>query len=159
MEPARRNLDEATQGYAKVGEHLYVFLSGDSYDATRLVLVDRIRALELEGRPVAMVPNRDTLLVAGSDDEVGLAMMAELAAKGAEEGYPLSDVPLILGEEGWSDWLPPRGHPLHGRFHELWTRWIGPEYATQKELLEAVHARERVDVFVASFTAVKRESG
>src|SRR4051812_11770749 len=61
MEAAKQNLAEATLGYTKVGEGLYAFLSGDSYDATRLLLVDRIGDLDVAGRPVAMVPNRDTL--------------------------------------------------------------------------------------------------
>jgi hypothetical protein len=159
MEAARRNLEETTTGYAKIGEHLYAFLSSDSYDAARLLLVDHIRALELEGRAVAMVPNRDSLLITGAEDEVGLGMIAELAARGLQESYPMSGVPLILAEDGWSDWMPPPEYPHHRRFHELWSGWIGPEYATQKELLDAVHAREGIDVFVASYSAVKRESG
>jgi len=66
MEDARRNLHETTLGIAGIGEGFYSFLSGDSYDATRLLLVGRIRELEVRGRHVAMVPNRDALLITGS---------------------------------------------------------------------------------------------
>jgi hypothetical protein len=94
MEVARQNLIEATQGYAQLGDHLYVFTSGDTYDASRLLLIDRIQDLEVAGRPVAMVPNRDSLFITGSEDEVGLTIMAELAAKGLEGSYVLSGVAL-----------------------------------------------------------------
>ena len=159
MEDARRNLHESTLGYAAIGDGFFSFLSGDTYDATRLLLVDRVRTLEVRGRHVAMVPNRDALLITGEDDEAGLAILAELAAKGLEEGYPLSGIPLVLDEDGWADWAPPAGHPLRERFHALRLRWLGPEYAEQKELLDAVHERQGEGVFVASFSAVEKEGG
>jgi hypothetical protein len=159
MEAARQNLEEATQGYARIGENLVAFLSGDSYDASRILLVDRIRDLGLPGHPVAMVPNRDSLLLAGSDDEIGPKIMAELAAKGLQESYPMSGMPLILTRDGWEDWMPPREHPHYKQFHELYLGWIGSLYAAQKGLLDAVHAREGIDVFVASFSAVQKQGG
>ena len=59
----------------------------------------------LSGRPVAMVPNRDSAYVTGDDDEVGLAMLAALAAPGLEESYRLSGIPLVLGRghSGWTE--------------------------------------------------------
>ncbi len=158
MEAARQNLEESTSAYARIGERLYAFLSGDNYDAARLLLIPGMDGLEFAGRPVAMVPNRDALLVAGSEDAEGLALLAELAAKGLEESYALSGMPLILDDEGaWSDWLPPEDHPLHRRFRDIELRWIGPEYAEQKQLLDALHARVGEEVFVSSFSAVEKK--
>ena len=87
MEPARDNLREVTQGYGKVGDSLYVFISGDSYDASRLALTDLIGSLEAAGRPVAMAPNRESLLVTGSEDEAGLTLLAELGEECLAEPY------------------------------------------------------------------------
>ena len=101
LEAAKQNLDESTLSVAKIGDHLFSFVSGDSYDAVRLLLVDRIKEFDLTGIPVAMIANRDSILITGSDDAVGLAMMAELAAKGLEEPYSLSGVPLILDDGEW----------------------------------------------------------
>jgi hypothetical protein len=159
MEVARRNLEEVTTSYAKIGENLYCFATGDSYDASRLTLVDRIAALEVSGEPVAMVPTRGQLYLTGSEDEVGLAMMAELAGHVSGDPYPLSSVPLILREGEWTDWVPPEGHPLHGRFKEIATNWLGTLYAEQKPMLEARVQQQDLDVFVASFSAVKRKDG
>ena len=79
LEAALENLDSATNGFAKIGDNLYSFVSGDTYDAVRLMLVDRIKAFELDGTPVAIVPNRDCILITESDDNVGLKMMVDLA--------------------------------------------------------------------------------
>ena len=107
LEAAMENLDESTSTMGKIGESLYFFMAADSYDAARIMLVDRIKALELDGEPVAMVPNRDKVLITGSNDDIGLQMMVDLATKWATEAYPLSGSPLILRDGEWVDWMPP----------------------------------------------------
>lgn len=159
LEAARANLEETTVGYAQIGDGLDSFLSGDTYDACRLLLVDRIRALEVAGRHVAMAPNRDTLLITGDADEAGLALLATMAEAALAEPYPLCAAPLILEGDDWEDWEPPPGHPLAARFRGLMLDWIGPEYTEQKRLLDAVHRRQGVDVFVASYSAVQEQDG
>jgi hypothetical protein len=57
-----------------------------------------------------------------------------------------------------SDWLPPADHPAGRRFREIQLRWIGPEYAEQKQLLDAIHARTGDEMLVASFSAVSRNA-
>ena len=97
-----------------------------------------------------MVPTRDQLYLTGTDDEVGLAMMAELSEKALQEPYPLSGVPLVLDDGAWADWMPPGDHPLHGRFKQIETNWLAVRYAERKKLLEDVHQRQGIDVFVVS---------
>ncbi len=159
MEVARRNLEEATLGYARIGENLYAFTSGDSYDASRLTLIDRIQNLEVAGKPVAMVPSREQLYITGSEDEVGLAMMAEPTSQALQEPYALIGVPLLLDDGAWADWMPPEDHPLHRRFRQMETNWLGPLYADQKQYLDAIHKRQGIEVFVANFSAVRKEDG
>ena len=159
MEAARQNLAESTLGYAQIGENLYAFTSGDTYDASRLMLVNRIRDLEVAGKTVAMVPNRDSLLITGSEDELGLTLMAELAEKGLQAPYPLSGDPLVLDEDVWLDWMPPEDHPLHRRFLGIATNWLGPLYSIQKDYLDEIHKKQAIDIFVASFSAVQKKDG
>ena len=159
MEVARDNLREATPGYAKVGDGFFAFVAGDSYDASRLVLSDLIATLEVDGDPVVLAPNRDGLLITGSDDEAGLAMLAGIGAQRLHEPYPMSGSPLILHHGEWLDWLPPAGHPLRRQFIDLRTDWLGPEYTQQKQLLDAIHEREGVDLFVASLSGLQRDGG
>ncbi len=159
MEVARRNLEEATSMYSKIGESLYCFTSGDSYDASRLTLVDRIQEFELAGKPVAMAPTREQLYVTGSEDELGLKMMAELAGQALGGPYTLSGIPLVLNDREWADWMPPEDHPHHRSFRKMATTWLGGLYAEQKPLLEAYHLRQGIDVFVASFSGVEKGDG
>jgi hypothetical protein len=159
MEVARRNLQEATLGYARIGDYLYAFALGDIYGASRLTLIDRLPDLEVAGKPVAMVPNREVLYLTGLEDEVGLAMMAELASQALNEPYALSGIPLILEEGAWSDWMPPEDHPLHRRFRQIETNWLGPLYAEQKQLLDEIHRWQGTDIFVASFSAAQKADG
>lgn len=159
MEVARRNLEEATPTYSRIGENLYCFTSGDSYDASRLTLVDRIQELELAGKPVAIAPTRDHLYITGSEDERGLTMMAELAARDLGGPYTLSGIPLALTDRDWADWLPREDHPLHRTFRTMAARWLGGLYAEQKPLLEAFAARTGLDVFIASYSGVEKSGG
>ncbi len=156
IEAAKMNLAEVPFGVAEMGENLRVFMTGDSYDATRILLIDQIRNLELQGRPVALAPNRDMLLVTGSDDEVGLAMMVALGSEALEKQYPLSGIPLILDDDAWADWMPPEDHPCFAAFQTLRSSFLGPRYAEQKDLLDELYADEPDPPFVASFSGVKK---
>ncbi len=159
LEAAKENLEESTLATSKIGDHLYSFITGDSYDAVRLLLEDRIKGFELTGRPVVMIPNRDSILITGSDDAVGLEMMARLAVKELEEPYSLSGIPLILDDGEWVDWMPPADHPSYARFRELELNFIGSHYTEQKQLLDAAHERGGIEVFVASFSVATRQDG
>jgi hypothetical protein len=108
---------------------------------------------------VAMVPTREQLYITGSDDELGLKMMAELAGQALGGPYTLSGVPLILNDREWEDWIPPEDHPTHCQFHKMATAWLGSLYSEQKQLLDAFHQRQGVDVFVASYSAVEKTDG
>src|SRR5262249_48561791 len=62
----------------------------DNHDASRLILTDLVQACVVKGHHVAMVPNRDTLIVTGSEDEAGLADMAMLADKALGQDRPIT---------------------------------------------------------------------
>ena len=65
LEAGKANLAERMVGYSKIGDNLASFISGDSYDACRLLLVDLVRDMGLTGRPIAVVPNRDFVYITG----------------------------------------------------------------------------------------------
>lgn len=157
MEAAKEALSEMEFAVAKIGDHLYASASGDNYDASRLILTDLIQQMDVEGDHVAMVPNRDTLLVTGSDDETGLQIMVDLAEKALDDPRPLGSTPLRLVDDEWVDWMPGDGHPLRSRFLELERRFHYLEYADQKESLDQLYAQEAVDIFVATCSAVRNE--
>jgi hypothetical protein len=158
MEIARHNLEETQITFAAIGDHLYGSATGDTYDASRLLFLDLIRKLEVDGSHVAMVPNRDTLLITGIDDETGLELMHTLAKKALEEDpRPMNAMPLRLDGDEWVDWNVPHDHPLHKSFASLELKWLHQEYADQKELLDAIDEKNGTDIFVASYSAIEKK--
>ena len=143
----------------KSGEGVYMSATGDNYDASRLLMKDAIRRFAVAGDPIAMVPNRETLVVAGSEDVEGLAAMVKLAAKALKGTRPISGIALRLNGDEWTPWMPAEDHPSFRAFRELQLQSFGQDYAQQKEMLDKLHEKNGEDVFVASFSAIKRPDG
>jgi len=130
--------------------------TGDSYDASRIVLVDDIRKLNLPGGAVALIPNRETLLLAGAKDARGLLAMAARAEAVEADPRPIHTVALCLGDAGWSDCVPDVTPEVQNKFSELAARgWISlygdTHDAYQDELGD--------DLFVAHLAGMKKQGG
>jgi hypothetical protein len=162
IEAARHNLEQmGNVAFASLqndsGSGLYVSATGDNYDGSRLVLLDLIRQFSVRGETVAMVPNRDLLIVTGSEDVAGLEAMCKLAGDAINKPRPISTVAQRLEGDEWHSWLPDVDSPAFGPLHELRLRTLGAEYNDQKELLEEVHEARGEEIFVASFSAMQNK--
>jgi uncharacterized protein YtpQ (UPF0354 family) len=157
MEVAQRNLESLEYAMMGLGESLFIFENGDAYDATRLLLKDRIRQLPVKGDPVAMPVTRECLLVTGSDDEAGLGMMADIAKEKLDDPRPVCTIPVRLVGGDWETWMPPPGHPHHEKYRAMALQHFGGDYSTQKELLERVHEKTGRDIFVATFSGMEKD--
>jgi hypothetical protein len=129
----------------------------DNHDASRLILPDLLQTIAVQGDCVAMVPNRDTLLLSGSEDEPGLAHMANLAEKALDHARAITGLAFLLVDETWRPWLPDTEYPLHDRFHLLQLKSVGQDYAEQKRLLDALHEKSKLDLWVASYSAARND--
>jgi uncharacterized protein YtpQ (UPF0354 family) len=156
LEKARQNLMEREHKVMQIGDGLYSSAAGDSYDASRMILLDLVRKLSVKGDFVAMVPNRDTLLITGSDDQAGLAIMSEYAKKALAQ-RPITGIAFRLDGEDWQPWLPPTGHSLFSTYQMLHLQSIAQDYAEQKALLDKLHEKSGSDLFVASYSAGERD--
>jgi hypothetical protein len=153
---ARASMREALDCTLTESDGVYRSQTGDTYDASRLLLDDEIRRLPLRGRPVALVPDRELLLLADSEDPAALARMAELAQERLEEAdRPVSGRAVVLEQSGWSAFKPPA--EIAAPFENLARLYAHRYYAEQKELLDALHERAGDDIFVATSTLVQRE--
>jgi hypothetical protein len=159
LKVGKANLAETMKVCSKIGDHLISFISGDNYDAPRVLLVDLIRGMGLAGRLVAMVPDRDSALIAQEDDETALAMMLDLVEDKFNGPYGLSGFPLVLDGDEWADWSPPSGHPLEDRFRDLEQKYLGSLYSQQTELLRTLYEKQGVDIFVANFSGIQKDDG
>jgi hypothetical protein len=163
LESARQNLEQMgnvsfASLQSEAGEGVFISANTDNYDASRLLLVDLIRKIPVRGEPIAMVPNRDTLIVTGSEDEAGLEVMCKIAEDSFQKPRPISTVALRLAGDQWEAWLPDRDCALFDKFRELKLRTLGMEYNDQKELLNQIHQRNQKDIVVAAYGAVQRKN-
>jgi len=136
-------------------EGAYLSATGDNYDASRLLLKDAIRHFQVKGDPIAMIPNRENLIVSGSEDVEGLAGMVNLAKKALKEPRPISGIALRLDGDEWKSWLPPPSHPSYTAFQQLRLKALEQDYAKQTKLLDKVNMKNGEDVLVASFDWVR----
>jgi len=148
---ALANLAKRPVKFERVGHGVWASVVGDSYDATRLLLIDEIRKLPIKD-PVALVPNRDTLLLASEHDSRALSEMGILAAKVRDEPRPIHEIALCLRAAGWEECEPAPSEGVAHMFHDLATMSRGQIYEEQREPLQA-HVGD--NVFVAKLGAVE----
>jgi hypothetical protein len=159
LETARHNLAQLPFAFVGPGEGegLWACMAKDSYDSARILLPDVLRGFRVRGDIVAMIPNRETLLVAGADDLGSLKGMLTLAKETLQQPRRISGIALRLDGDEWTPWLPEESHPLYWDFRRLHTQSFGQAYSEQKELLDKLHEKTGEDVFVASFLGMERE--
>jgi hypothetical protein len=127
----------------------------DNYDTSRLLLTDKIRSLELDGAPVAMMPNRDTLLITGDRDAAGLLAMADLVTAELAKPRPMHSIALRLEGDRWVSYLPSANEVVRKRFKRLGVASLQSLYDEQTKLLDRVNEKRGVDIFVGNCTAIE----
>jgi hypothetical protein len=131
----------------------------DNYAASRMLLEEVLRSCPVRGQPVVLLPNRDLLLVTGSQDEQGLLLIAEWAEHALNNPRPLDGRALRLTPEGWVPFLPKRGSQARQALHRLAMSSQARDHAEQVQRLDQQHKQQGVDLFVAGFIPYEDEHG
>lgn len=159
---ARKNLLARSQKpWERLDRKVKTWLSPwrDNLDGARLALPQLLRGLDLAGDPVAVVPNRDALVVTGADDEHGLAMLLIAARELGAEGRPISPMPVVLREDGWQPWAPAPDSPVRPLYRAATIGYLAGAYAEQHDrLFEEVEGDEDAP-FVANVLGLNLEDG
>ena len=156
LRTARANLRERTDGtFQELEPGVFTSHWLDAYDASRLLLAELISRLDLDGDPVALVPNRDRLLLTGSDDVAGLGRIAELAEPLLSEQRNITGRAFVWRDGAWAPYLPPEDHPQHGRFQRLVQITRARHYADQKAALEQRQHRTGEDLHVGALLLLR----
>ncbi len=101
----------------------------DAHDPARMLLIDQISALPVKGRPVAFIPNSNTLVVIGDEDEEALPAAIALVMAEWDEDRPLALRPFVLDGGLWSPWDAEAAQPfVRVQLHR--------EYGIQQKVLE-----------------------
>lgn len=133
---AKANLEQRSlEPFTRIREGLYQSPWQDSYDATRILLTDKIRGLQVKGDHVALCANRDHLYITGSQDISGLTQLCNLTDYLTTKARFMCGVPLRLGPTGWGVFMPAPGHCLYPRFRCHEADAIQRSYNTQRESL------------------------
>lgn len=141
----------ASSPFRRATDGVWFAAAGDCYDSARILLVEEICALPLDGAPVALPANRDLLAVTGANNLGGLYRLLQVAMSALERPRMDTLQPVVFDGDHWKDWLPERDHPLREPFYELAVRTRGTSYAELQGLLSSRHKRLGVDTFIASY--------
>lgn len=153
MRDALRNLGKSAWVLEQIG-HVFRSRAHDSYDAARLFFHDAFRALPLNGDPVVLVPDRDCLVVTGSDDADGLKQIAATGHVRIEEASRLiSGTPLILRGKTWEEFHPPEQTRV--AFAHLARLYDAINYGTQTSFLREQNEGHSNNLLVAEVQVFK----
>ena len=119
----------------------YISDWNDRFDVSRMHLPSIVPSLAVRGRHVVMTQNRDTLLVTGANDSVGLTMMAETAASALMHSGSMNGYAYRL-DARWTPWLPDTDHPAFTLFNKLAAESDSAYYGAQLEMQQAIRSRE-----------------
>jgi hypothetical protein len=67
--------------------------------------------------------------------------------------------PLVFDGKDWVLWAPPKDNPHRQEFRRLSLLAWAEEYGNQKAALDALHHKQKKDVFVANFMVFQNEAG
>jgi hypothetical protein len=134
--------------------------TGDAYFTSMLLLDGFLSRLgkRVGGRPVAFVPDKDSLIVVDDDPAALPALFALVGDEYTESVRSVSPVGYTMDEAGRVvPYQAPSGHPdLERAVHRAQVLLAAGEYGGQKEALDAAHERDGVDIFVGSVLVAER---
>ncbi len=157
---AKENLWEKTDPNRFAGQNgVYWGEWADSYDSSRLLLTELIYRLSVDGDPVAFVPNRDQLWVTGTDNSAGLAAILKAGMENHfKHGHPVSPDLYVLADGTWKVHVP-EDKSLREQWMKIKRQRDAIDYGQQQKLLNEIHEKEGIDIFVASYKIYERKDG
>lgn len=139
--------------FGQLAEGTFISSCGDFYDASRILLPDLFLQLPLKGNPVAIVQSRSSVLVTGSEDMEGLAMIAGFALDDLpqmERAVAINPIELVDGK-----WRPFDIRPDHPqRLKNLAPNQLVWAYTATQATVQKLLGE---DIFVASALLVERD--
>jgi hypothetical protein len=153
MQIATRNLVARSQkSFRKLGEGVYISDWQDDFDLSRILLTETILGLPIKGNPVAALPTRNHLIIAGSKDDFALGALINIASDLIEaDSRPVSALLLEYRDGKWN--VFDTNLPAMSRLKKSAFEMLYGNYGQQKSLLEAIFEKQKKDIFSATMRA------
>jgi hypothetical protein len=126
---ATTNLKAHHEPFQQVEPGVWSSPDGEANGASYILLVDEIRKLNLKGGPVAMIPYRGTLLLAGAKDPKALLAMSGRVVDLEGSQHEIHSIPLCLDGKAWHECVPAVTREVRDGFSGLATTGWATVYA------------------------------
>jgi hypothetical protein len=137
-------------GFVRSADGVLVGDWNDAYDSSRLLLPDLVHRAGI-GDPVAMIPTRDSILLAPAGDRRALLAMLALASTASQEQGRTVSAAMYHFRNSSAEPYAPEDEEVARGLARLRQRYLAEDYAEQKTLLDDLHEKHDIDLFVASF--------
>lgn len=154
-------LDDGVELYDGEPSPIWSVDSGDTYETSRLLQPGFLASFtsRVEGRPIAILPERSTLLIAGDANPATVARLCESGEReyGAASRrltpalYTVDDAGRVV------PYVRPGNEALDQRVRLAHVRFAMAEYLAQKEALDKLHESREGAPYVANLGAVARK--
>jgi hypothetical protein len=141
-------------GWQQIGQGVWSGEWGDSYDSSRILLPDLIHRVGVRD-PVVAIPFRNALMLTSAGNEAGIALMAQAIEQHLADSQRWLSFQLLRLDN--TQWQPHAPLVAVDAWHQLNLRNAAAVNESQKELLDALHARRELDLFVASYQMMARD--
>jgi hypothetical protein len=132
----------------------------DDYDSSRILIPGIFDDLPLRGKPIVTIPNRLTLLVAGSEDTNAVRRMLATAEEIVRtKAKPQNPAPLVIRNGDVFDYSVPATSPIFNEVERAKRLAALFYYTEQKERLDELYEKNGKDFFVATYTLNRLDSG
>jgi len=148
--------DLAAEKFVQLSPTQFASDWNDAYDSSRLLLADLVHRVA-GPRPVAMIPTRGRMLLSATRGKADLlALLQNAKAAIDQEGRRVS---MLMYEfvDGRPVPYQPEDEEVARLLADLRRIALQEDYAEQKQLLEQVHDKQGVDLFVATYMLYKGE--
>jgi hypothetical protein len=132
----------------------------DDYDNSRILIPEVFAPLHLEGDPVVCLPNRNLLLVTGSENQDGIRAMLKQAEEIVQtKSRPMNPALLILKDGEVADFSVRENSPIFNDVERAKKISALIYYQQQMASLMKLYEQKGKDLFVGKYTLNQRETG
>jgi hypothetical protein len=130
------------------------------YDNSRVLIPGLFASLDLDGDPAVCLPNRNFLLVTGSENQEGIQAMLKHAEEIVKtKSRPMNPAPLILKDGGIADFSVRENSPIFNDVERAKKFSALIYYQEQTEKLMKLYEQKGKSLFVVKYTLNQRETG